>query len=669
MAFTGTNSMVQVGVSMVLQDRFTQEAGKISGSFNGMMNEINNWNRGINMAIGYSFDAGRAMIGGMYDAYKYSAGVSKEILLAAKMSGATTKQQNEMFRLAQEINSRNPLTALDIASGEKFMAMAGNAPDQIKKMIEPAAQLAAIFGMNLGGKGGVADLMTNIMATFNIPGTQAIDVVDKLGIATTSTNMSLNDLAAAFQYSGAEFRNAKMDMGTAAAAIGVLGDQGIQASSAGTALANMYRYLTLSITGQRKKGYEALKAIGIDPKSLLDAKGNLKDISTLIKTIGDHLGKDASTQKATSFFYNAVGVRGSRALSGLLQDYWTGRNKLETVLAKYNDPKNADWTNKAMQDYMNSPQGKIDVLTSSFENLKVSAGAALADVFNPILKGLTVIAQVVNTITNTGFGGWVIRIGSMSLMIFTAIQGFRMIYMTTRMITTTFRQQNLQQTQQQTRLVAMNAVYAQIEAHLRTMVALQMQLTGMQMAPGTRMILPMGGTLGKSKGGKVTVGVPTSISPNGRITPGGYANAISGAAGAVAGAAAGAAGAAAAAGGRAAAGATIGVGSRILGFLGGPWGIGLSIGIPIIVDLLGKWFSKDQEENDEAAKRQDDLIQMQNLIQQNMRGDITNAVREGVIQGNAQSPQRLRLDYNSSVHPGSSPAFSEDTDFNYTIIN
>lgn len=272
MAFTGTNSMVQVGVSMVLQDRFTQEAGKISGSFKGMMNEINDWNRGINMAIGYSFDAGRAMIGGMYDAYKYSAGVSKEILLAAKMSGATTQQQNEMFRLAQEINSRNPLTALDIASGEKFMAMAGNAPDQIKKMIEPAAQLAAIFGMNLGGKGGVADLMTNIMATFNIPGTQATDVVDKLGIATTSTNMSLNDLAAAFQYSGAEFRNAKMDMGTAAAAIGVLGDQGIQASSAGTALANMYRYLTLSITGQRKKGYEALKAIGIEPKSLLDAR-------------------------------------------------------------------------------------------------------------------------------------------------------------------------------------------------------------------------------------------------------------------------------------------------------------------------------------------------------------------------------------------------------------
>lgn len=666
MAFTGTNSMVQVGVSMVLQDRFTQEAGKISGSFNGMMNEINNWNRGINMAIGYSFDAGRAMIGGMYDAYKYSAGVSKEIFLAAKMSGATTQQQNELFKLAQDINSRNPLTALDIASGERFMAMAGNAPDQIKKMIEPAAQLAAIFGMNLGGKGGVADLMTNIMATFNIPGSQAADVVNKLGIATTSTNMSLNDLAAAFQYSGAEFRNAKMDMGTAAAAIGVLGDQGIQASSAGTALANMYRYLTLSITGQRKKGYEALKAIGIDPKSLLTAKGDLKDIATIVKIIGDHLGKDASTQKATSFFYNAVGVRGSRAMSALLQDYWTGRNKLETVMARYHDPKNANWANNTVQEWMNKPIGRIAALTSSLENLKVSAGAALADVFNPILRGIIVISNVVNQITNTGFGGWVIRIGSMSVMIFTAIQGFRMIYMTTRMITTTFRQQNLQQTQQQTKLVAMNVVYAQIEAHLRTMVALQMQLTGMQMAPGTRINLPMGGTIGKSKGGRVTVGVPTSISPNGRITPGDYANAISSAAGA----AAGAAGAAAGAGGRAAAKATFSLGRTLLGFLGGWPGLAISIGAPIVIDLLGSIFKDNKESNDEAAKRQEDLIQMQNLIQQNMRGDITNAVREGVIQGNAQSPQRLRLDYNNgSIHPGSGPAFGDDTDFNYTIIN
>lgn len=661
MAFTNTNGMVQVGVSMVLQDRFTQEAGKISGSFRSMMNEIGDWNRGINMSIGASFDAGRAMIGSMYDAYKYSANVSNEIFLAAKMSGATKKQQNEMFQLAQEINARNPLTASDIASGEKFMAMAGNTPDMIKQMIEPAAQLAAIFSMPLGGKGGVADMLTNIMATFNIPGEQAAEVVDKLGVATTSTNMSLTDLANAFQYSGAEFRNAKMDMGTAAAAIGVLGDQGIQASSAGTALANMYRYLTLSITGQRKKGYEALQAIGIDPKSLLDAKGNLKDISTIIKMIGDKLGKDASTQKATSFFYNAVGVRGSRALSALLQDYWTGRNKLEAVMAKY--PENNGWSNNTMNEWNEKAKGRLEAFNSSLENFKTSAGVAFADIFNPPLKALAKMANLLSIITNTGIGGSIIRIGAMTTMVFTAIQGFRMVHMTLKMITTTFRQQNIQQAAQETKLVGMNAIYVQMEAHLRTMVALQMQLTGLQMAPGTRMALPMGGTLGKSKGGIVTAGVPGVKSA---ITPTNYVERMTASA---ATAAAASAGAAATAGGRAAATATVGLGSRLLGFLGGPWGIGLSIGIPIIVELLNKWFSKDEENNQEEQRRHQDLMQMQDLVQRNMQGNITNAVREGVIQGNQQSPQRIMVNPNSSVHYINNIPRVSDADVDFNLVN
>ena len=62
-------------------------------------------------------------------------------------------------------------------------------------------------------------------------------------------------------------------------------------------------------------------------------------------------------------------------------------------------------------------------------------------------------------------------------------------------------------------------------------------------------------------------------------------------------------------------------------------------------------------------------MQMQNLIQQNMAGNITNAVREGVIQGNSQSPQRLTIDYNSTVNPGAIPSFNNDPDFNFTLVN
>ena len=56
----------------------------------------------------------------------------------------------------------------DIASGMKYLAMAGNDANQIQEMISGAAMMANAAGMELGGKGGTADLLTNIMRTLRI---------------------------------------------------------------------------------------------------------------------------------------------------------------------------------------------------------------------------------------------------------------------------------------------------------------------------------------------------------------------------------------------------------------------------------------------------------------------------------------------------------------------
>ena len=634
MAITGNSSFVQVGVAMVLQDRFTQEAGRISQSFRGMMNEARDWNRGISMAIGTAFQSGKEAIGGMYEAYKYSAGIGKDIFLTSKMAGATRKESMDMMQLAKDVNAATPLTAADIASGERFLAMAGNKVGMIKQMIKPAAQLASIFSMPLGGKGGVADMLTNIEATFNIPAEQSARVVDLLGIATTSTNMSLTDLAESLKYAGAEFRNAKYSRGDAAAAIGVLGDQGIQGSSAGTAIANFLRYITLSIVEQRKKGTSALKAMGIDPESLLDAQGNLLKLGDIIQKITDKVGADAATKIISPFFYNTVGVRGTRAISALVHDVASGRNKFKQVTDSFNAPQNADWTNRTMEEYMKTPAGKIDALRANFENLIVTVGQTLADVFNPILTTLSKVARWVNGIAENGFGSWAIKIGAGAIMIQTLIQGFRLVYMTTRMISMQYTKMNTQQAAGNAGLTSTVALYTAMEAHLRTIVALQMQLVGLQMAPGTRMALPMGGYLHHTAKGNVTVGGVKSKGFG--INPAGYANALG--TGALVGVAArGAAGGAAGAGG-AATGAAIGaglrgLGGRLLGFLGGPWGIGLSIGIPLILELLQN-FTKKKEANDEVQiKKITEASALQKLMSENLRKNIREGVKEGAKQG------------------------------------
>lgn len=498
-----SKSLVEVGISMVLRDGFSQQAGRISSSYTKLMNDMNQWNRAVTQSAGAAFDYGTQLVGGMYEAYKHSAEVSNQIFMTSKIAGATAEQSKRLMEVAQQVNMQTPLTNYDIASGERYLAMAGNSAEAIESMIGPAAKLASIFEMQLGGKGGVADLMTNIMATFGIASKDASKVADILGVATTSANINLTDLAQSLQYSGATFRNAGIDLQTSAAAIGVLGDQGIQASSAGTALANMIRYLTLSITGQKAKGAKMLEAMGISKDELVDSYGNLKDLGTLMTVIANKMGKLSGTAREAAM-YNIFGVRGQRAASGLFQAIWNGSDKMQKIIDKEN--ASAGWTERITKERLNTPQGMIDALNASIDNLKVGFGQAMT-VFSPLITGMSKLANWIAKISTTGIGGFVVKLVTSATIVTTLIAGFSLIRGTLRMVVTMMGSLTTTAAAASTATASMNTGAAMLEAHLRTIVALMAEYVALSYAPGTRgMMLPMGGRLGRNKAGKPYVG-------------------------------------------------------------------------------------------------------------------------------------------------------------------
>lgn len=563
-----SKSLVEVGISMVLRDGFSQQAGRISSSYAQLMNDMNQWNRAVTQSAGAAFDYGTQLVGGMYEAYKHSAEVSNQIFMTSKIAGATAEQSKRLMEVAQQVNMQTPLTNYDIASGERYLAMAGNSAEAIESMIGPAAKLASIFEMQLGGKGGVADLMTNIMATFGIASKDASKVADILGVATTSANINLTDLAQSLQYSGSTFRNAGIDLQTAAAAIGVLGDQGIQASSAGTALANMLRYLTLSITGQKAKGTKMLEAMGISKSELVDSYGNLKDLGTLMTVIAKKMGKLSGTAREAAM-YNIFGVRGQRAASGLFQAIWNGSDKMQAIIDKENSSEG--WTNKITKERLNTPQGRIDALNASIDNLKVSFGQAMT-VFTPLITGMAKLFNWISEISTTGIGGFIVKLVTSATIVTTIVSGFSLIRGTLRMVTTMMGSLTATAAAASTATASMNTGAAMLEAHLRTIVALMAEYVALSYAPGTRgMMLPMGGRLGRNKAGKPYVGgfgkkggamstatysgayiqKPTSGGSTGGSTGGGSGVASKG----------------------------LGLAGMASMMLGGPWGIGLGIAL------------------------------------------------------------------------------------------
>lgn len=563
-----TRSLVEVGVSMVLRDKFSSETGKISQSFNNMMNDMNDWNRAIQMSTGNAVQNSMKVLGGMAEAYQYSAKVQDTIFMASRIAGATAEQQTEMMQLAQAVNAVTPLTAADIASGQRYLAMAGNTVEQIKDMTGPAAKLASILGQPLGGKGGVADLMTNIMSMYVIPSQQATKVTDDLYTAVTNANMSLTDLAQAITYAGADMANAGYDLRQTAAAIGVLGDMGIQGSSAGTALANMIRYLQLSLANQKKKGFSALTSLGLSPQDFFDAEGNLIRLDKVYRKFGEALMNKPLLER-TKAFYNIFGVRGTRDISNQIRNMVSGSDKMTKILEQYD--KNSGIVEQVTEERLKTPQGIIEAFKSNLENLVVNIGSTLADVFNPILTVFTKISQWVQGIAGTLGGQIVVKAIAWGSITALVVNGYRYLAATGRMLSTYMQQTNTQSQATASGVSKSASAAAVLETRLIHITRIMREQYYLQKAMAFGWTAgPRGGWYGPNgkpirkfsiPGQILGGGGPGSPKPPSSPTP---------PLGPL---------------GKAGAGMLFG---RLLGFLGGPWGMAIGIALPLVVEYLPK---------------------------------------------------------------------------------
>lgn len=611
-----SRSIVEVGVAMVLKDRFSQEAGKISGSFRTMMNDMNTWNRGIQMSASNTMDFGMQLVGGMARAYKYSAGVQNEVWTASKIAGATIAEQREMLQLAKDVNEITPLTASDVASGQRYLAMAGNKFDAIKEMIGPASKLASIFTMPVGQKGGVADLMTNIMSMYQIPMGEAARVTDDLYTAVTNANISLTDLAQSISYAGADMATAGVDLRQTAAAIGVLGDMGIQGSMAGTSLANMIRYLQLSLVNQKKQGYNALADLGLSPDEFFDAQGNLIDLYTIYQKFAK-AAVDLPSRIETPTFFNIFGVRGNRGMLPVLRDIASGRDKMGKILATYD--QNMGAVNRLNEERLKTDAGVIDQFESSIENLTVTAGAALGRIFTPVLNVGNSIIKVINSISETWVGSFGLRVAATGVVVGTIVAGFNTVRGIIRSVGYLQTIATASTEGMSTATAKTNAQFVIMEAHLRNISFMMSSIAAQTLGMGKS--IPLSGGFFMSKGKRGIAYYRDSMGRRvSQDTALGGTNLIS---------------TTVREGGKQAgkklATSAAGLGGRLMGLLGGPVGLAITIGLPLLIEV-GSSLIKSVDRNTEAQSKEDpSAIRAQN--EERFLNAMRAAIRDGLKDG------------------------------------
>lgn len=618
MAFTSGSpsaGQLEIGIALVLQDRFSNQAREASSVIRGLHRDAKNAIQAnltavqsyANMASGVA----NSIVSTLTTTIEIGADFIDMMTTVGAISGATENQISGLSETAQTLGLRTMFMSRDIASGMKYLAMAGNDANQIQEMISSAAMMANATGMELGGKGGTADLLTNIMRTFKLEGQQAADIVgDQLTKAVMSSNVSMPDLAESIKYSAASMVTMKQQLPQVAAMIGTLGNAGIQGSMAGTSIRNMADYLTQSITNPNFKGAKALAKLGLGKQDFVDANGDLQDFAVILEKISTAT-QDLSTVDQNAVFKSIFGVRGMRAAVAIMRDtegYFDLLNKIQN--------NSAGFAEEVVRKRMETFAGKIEMVQSATENLMTTFSQALDK--NPIIMGfLDMVGWAISQLRDlmaTPFGPWIagfVSIAAVGLKIGSIWMGLRARWLLLNgdsqvsfrtMVRLMIGGWNKATISAQGYLNMERAIMAQREAGIRASAATVAAIGGMPVYYYNGNTPAKMGANGRyyantGRGASGWTPVPAAMVTTTDASK--MTRSLMGGAGAAAGAAS--RGALASVGRR-----LLGFGSRIVGLLGGPLGLAIT-GISIFGPMIYSAITGNKSAQDENTRATNDL--------------------------------------------------------------
>ena len=222
---------------------------------------------------------------------------------AILQNGTDSYSQNafkNMEGTVRNVGVKTKFSAPEVASAARFLAMAGYDIDAINDAIRPIADLALIGDSDLGE---TADKMTNIMTTFQIAPERMREAANIMATTATRSNTDLMMLAESAKYGGGVAnmygRNDPNLFADTMALFGVMGNAGIQASSAGTALRMMYQNLFKPNKNQQKVLDMMKQSYGI---TTLKEDGSYRAMSDILIEMAQRIPENQMAQIVGNLF-------------------------------------------------------------------------------------------------------------------------------------------------------------------------------------------------------------------------------------------------------------------------------------------------------------------------------------------------------------------------------
>lgn len=333
-------------------------------------------------AVGTSMAAIGTGIGiGLGGAVRTAADFEKSMSRVGALSGATEKEMKLLTDEARRLGSTTVFSASEAAEGMQYLAMAGFDTTQIIDAMGGVLDMAAAGQIGLGD---AANIATNIMSGFNLEASKSGYVADVLTKTFTNSNTTLQGLGETMKYAAPAAASVGWSLEDMAAAAAKLGDVGIDASMAGTAL----RAAVTRLANPTDKAAKLMEQFGI---KTTDANGKLLPLPEILMQMKDRFS-DLSDAERAAEVQTIFGTEAMSAMLALMED----PKGLQDFA---NELRNAGGTAEEIANkQMDNLHGVVEELSGAFEEAQISIGNALSPALKFLANGLTNVLNWFNAL-------------------------------------------------------------------------------------------------------------------------------------------------------------------------------------------------------------------------------------------------------------------------------
>lgn len=341
---------------------------KMTGAVGAASNKLN----GALLGAGAQMAAMGGIGFGIFDAVKGYADFEEEMSAVKAISGATGDEFQRLNEKAIQMGADTKFSALESAQAFKYMGMAGWKTEDMIGGIAGIMNLAAASGEDLAM---TSDIVTDSLSAFGLQAKDSAMFADVLAAAATNSNTNVAMMGQTFKYAAPVAGALGFSIQDTALAVGLMANQGIKGSEAGTSL----RAMMTRMVKPTQESAQAMQMLGVN---ILNANGKMKPFREIIKDIRNGMSKLTPESKAAV----AGMLAGQEAMSGLLALVNSSDSDFDKLAESIDNSNGA--AERMAKIRMDNLKGDLEQLSGDWDSFTTKLMSGKIGGFRDIVQGI-----------------------------------------------------------------------------------------------------------------------------------------------------------------------------------------------------------------------------------------------------------------------------------------